>query len=66
MSDGRSRNATDGMGQSRAKRAQLPLLDRLVDADPAEKSDRPLSAGAAMDAVRISICNDLEELFDAL
>ncbi|MBV8168445.1 MAG: type VI secretion system baseplate subunit TssE [Alphaproteobacteria bacterium] len=52
------------MGASRAKRAQLPLLDRLIDADPTEKTDRPLSASAAMDAVRISICNDLEELLN--
>jgi type VI secretion system protein ImpF len=64
MNDGRGRNNPDGMGQSRAKRAQLPLLDRLIDADPSETSDRPLSAGAALDTVRISICNDLEELLN--
>lgn len=64
MSDSRSRNAVDAAGLTRAQRVQLPLLDRLVDADPSEQSDRPLSATAAMDVVRVSICNDLEELLN--
>lgn len=62
MSDSRSRDAA-GLTRS-ARRARLPLLDRLIDADPSEESDRPLSAAAAMDAVRRSICNDLEELLN--
>jgi type VI secretion system protein ImpF len=49
---------------ARAARPQLPLLDRLVDAEPEEISDRPLSAGAAMDRLRSSICRDLEELLN--
>jgi type VI secretion system protein ImpF len=63
VSDGRGRPAGEGAG-GRAKRAQLPLLDRLVDADPSQQSDGPMSAGAAMDVVRRSICNDLEELLN--
>jgi type VI secretion system protein ImpF len=64
MSDSRSRAAPEGAGLTRAGRAQLPLLDRLVDAEPSEQSDRPLSAAAAMDVLRASICNDLEELLN--
>ncbi|HYI06382.1 MAG TPA: type VI secretion system baseplate subunit TssE, partial [Reyranella sp.] len=55
---------TDNAGATRARRAQLPLLDRLVDADPSQRSDTPLSASAAMDTIRVSICNDLEELLN--
>jgi type VI secretion system protein ImpF len=64
MSDSHSRLGRDGSGLSRPGRAQLPLLDRLVDPDPDELSDRPLSASAAMDALRASVCNDLEELLN--
>ncbi|HEV7547890.1 MAG TPA: hypothetical protein VGO42_25260, partial [Reyranella sp.] len=64
MSDSRSRAAPESAGLTRAGRAQLPLLDRLIDADPSEPSDRPLSAAAAMDALRTSICSDLEELLN--
>ena len=64
MSDVRRHPAADGPGVTRAGRPQLPLLDRLVDADPAETSDRPLSAAATMDRLRTSICRDLEELLN--
>ena len=64
MSDSRSRAASDSMGLTRAGRAQLPLLDRLVDTEPSEASDRPISVAAAMDMLRLSICNDLEELLN--
>ena len=64
MSDSRSRPMTEGAGGTRARRAQLPLLDRLVDADPSQRSDSPLSASAAMDTIRVSVCNDLEELLN--
>jgi len=64
MSDSRSRTAPEGTGLTRAGRAQLPLLDRLIDTEPSEPSDRPLSAAAAMDALRASICSDLEELLN--
>jgi type VI secretion system protein ImpF len=64
MNENRSRSAPEGTGLTRAGRAQLPLLDRLIDADPSEPSDRPLSSAAAMDALRASICSDLEELLN--
>jgi type VI secretion system protein ImpF len=60
MSDGRTRPGADAA----IRRAQLPLLDRLVDADPAETADRPLSYSAAMTALRTSVCADLEELLN--
>jgi type VI secretion system protein ImpF len=52
------------MGLTRGGRAQLPLLDRLVDSEPAEPADRPMSVAATMDVLRVSICNDLEELLN--
>ena len=61
MNENRSRIALEGTGLTRAGRAQLPLLDRLIDSEPTEPSDRPLSVTAAMDMLRLSICNDLEE-----
>lgn len=45
-------------------RVQLPLLDRLVDAEPDIAVDRPLSAASAMAALRASIRNDLEALLN--
>lgn len=63
MSDGRGRSA-DTQAATRSRRAQLPLLDRLIDADPSQQTDAPLSVSAAMDVVRTSICNDLEELLN--
>lgn len=64
MNDSRKRTGSEGTGLTRAGRAQLPLLDRLIDAEPSEQSDRPLSASAAMDVLRASLCNDLEELLN--
>jgi type VI secretion system protein ImpF len=64
MSDGRTRTADEPARRGTARRAQLPLLDRLVDADPSEPADRALSSAAAMKALRASVCNDLEELLN--
>jgi type VI secretion system protein ImpF len=64
MSDSRSRTGSESAGRASARRAQLPLLDRLVDADPGEPADRPTSFAAAMKALRASVCNDLEELLN--
>ncbi|MGH8431367.1 MAG: type VI secretion system baseplate subunit TssE [Solimonas sp.] len=64
MNDGRSRSAAEGAGLGRIGRPQLPLFDRLVDAEPDEQSDRPITVAAAMDALRASICRDLEELLN--
>jgi type VI secretion system protein ImpF len=65
MSDGRNPSGTDPAGRSAARRAQLPLLDRLMDADPSESADRPVSSAAAMQVLRTSVRNDLEELLNA-
>ena len=64
MSNSGNRSTPDSLGVARARRAQLPLLDRLVDSDPSQQADSPLSSSAAMDVVRLSICNDLEELLN--
>lgn len=64
MSDVRRHLPADVAGATRAGRPQLPLLDRLVDAEPDETSDRPLSAAAAMDRLRTSVCRDIEELLN--
>jgi len=64
MSDGRSRGTEKGAGFGQIGRPQLPLLERLMDAEPDEQSDRPLTAAAAMDALRASICRDLEVLLN--
>lgn len=46
-------------------RAQLPLLDRLCDADPGSAADPPMSAADAMAALRSSVRQDLETLLNA-
>jgi len=63
VSENRRREA-DTLAGTSSRRAQLPLLDRLIDADPSQQIDTPLSASAAMDVVRVSICRDLEELLN--
>jgi type VI secretion system protein ImpF len=64
MTDRGDRRGPEGGALTRPGRAQLPLLDRLIDADPAESADRPVTASAAMRALRASVCNDLEELLN--
>lgn len=63
MSDTRGRIA-ETQSAARSRRAQLPLLDRLIDADPSQEADPPMSASAATEVVRNSICADLEELLN--
>ena len=50
---------------NRTGRAQLPLLDRLIDTAPEETSDPPVSGTEAMEALRASIRNDLEALLNS-
>ncbi len=64
MSDVRRTLGFEAKGPARARRAQLPLLDRLIDAEPAEQTDRALSTSAVMDVLRASVCNDIEELLN--
>ena len=46
-------------------RAQLPLLDRLIDEAPERAQDAPLSPGEATSALRASVRRDLEALLNA-
>jgi len=48
-----------------APRAQLPLLDRLIDDAPESAADPPLSAAEALAALRRSVQRDLEALLNA-
>jgi type VI secretion system protein ImpF len=52
-------------GRTDVHRAQLPLLDRLIDDAPDTPTDRPVSAGEAMAALRASVRRDLEGLLNA-
>jgi type VI secretion system protein ImpF len=54
----------DGTGRGQLRRAQLSLLDRLIDADPSESVDKPLTSGAALQKLCESVCKDLEELLN--
>lgn len=51
--------------RNEALRAQLPLLDRLIDDAPNETIDPPLGAGEALIALRRSVQRDLEALLNA-
>jgi type VI secretion system protein ImpF len=46
-------------------RAQLPLLDRLIDEAPEQTRDPPLSAAEAMAVLRRAVRRDLEALLNA-
>jgi type VI secretion system protein ImpF len=48
-----------------AQRAQLPLLDRLIDDAPDVERDPPLSAADAIAALRRSVRRDIEALLNA-
>jgi type VI secretion system protein ImpF len=49
----------------RAQRAQLPLLDRLIDDAPDEHRDRPLQTAEAVALLRRSVRRDIEALLNA-
>jgi type VI secretion system protein ImpF len=57
------RNPRDGMQV--AQRAQLPLLDRLIDDAPDVARDPPLAAAAAVAMLRRSVRRDIEALLNA-
>jgi type VI secretion system protein ImpF len=48
-----------------AQRAQLPLLDRLIDDLPDEQRDPPMSIAEAVSALRRSVRRDIEALLNA-
>src|SRR5687768_371809 len=54
------------MSDTRASpRIRLPLLDRLLDADPDSPRDPPLSQSLAVDLLRTAVRRDLEALLNA-
>jgi type VI secretion system protein ImpF len=60
---GQSNRRDSGRGES--YRAQLPLLDRLIDDAPDNERDPPLSATEAMGVLRRGVRRDLEALLNA-
>ncbi len=46
-------------------RVQLPLLDRLIDDNPFETLDKPMSSAEALEALRGSVRRDLAALLNA-
>jgi len=56
------RNPRDAM---QVQRAQLPLLDRLIDDAPDVAHDPPLAAAAAVAMLRRSVRRDIEALLNA-
>jgi type VI secretion system protein ImpF len=60
-------NRTGGPAGARKTglRAQLPLLDRLLDADPGAREPPPPSAAEALDMLHASVQRDLEALLNA-
>jgi type VI secretion system protein ImpF len=58
-----SRTGRDRGGE--AQRAQLPLLDRLIDDAPDLERDPPLSAAEAVGVLRRSVRRDIEALLNA-
>lgn len=67
MSDTRFRPAgpRDGTGPRVPLRAQLPLLDRLIDEAPEQARDNALSAHEALEMLRRSVRRDIETLLNA-
>jgi type VI secretion system protein ImpF len=54
------------MGETRsASRIRLPLLDRLLDADPEAPADPPLTQGMAIEMLRAAVRRDIEALLNA-
>jgi type VI secretion system protein ImpF len=53
------------MSRRPSPRAQLPLLDRLIDDSPGDAQDPPMSSSEALEALRLSVRRDLEALLNA-
>lgn len=65
LDTGRGEAGRGEAGRRAGPRAQLPLLDRLVDDAPDDARDPPMSTGEAMEALRGSVRRDLEALLNA-
>ncbi|MFH5926823.1 type VI secretion system baseplate subunit TssE [Roseomonas xinghualingensis] len=59
-----SPEALDGTWRGARDRAQLPLLDRLIDGDPDRPQDPPMSVATALAILRTSVRADLEALLN--
>jgi len=64
MSHADDHDALDGTWRGARGRAQLPLLDRLIDAEPDRADDPPMSVAAALATLRASVRADLEALLN--
>jgi type VI secretion system protein ImpF len=64
-SRGRAVPSRDGAAQRLPLRAQLPLLDRLIDEAPEQPHDAPISPGEAMSILRRSVRSDIEALLNS-
>ncbi len=51
-------------GHTEAPRASLPLLDRLLDLEPEQSKDKPMSSARALAALRRGVQRDLEALLN--
>jgi type VI secretion system protein ImpF len=56
---------SDARGGGGQPRVRLPLLDRLIDADPDAPRDPPLTSAYALDILRAAVRRDLEALLNA-
>jgi type VI secretion system protein ImpF len=54
-----------GGGRDRSPRAQLPLLDRLLDADPDTREDPAPTPAQALERLHAAVLRDLEALLNA-
>ena len=57
--------ARDAVVQRLPLRAQLPLLDRLIDEAPEKAHDLPITASEAMSILRRSVHRDIETLLNS-
>lgn len=62
---GRDGSGGRDMARKPQPRALLPLLDRLIDDNPSELQDAPMSTSEALEALRRSVRRDLEALLNA-
>lgn len=63
--DPTGREGNRDLSRKPAPRAQLPLLDRLIDDNPDDPQDPPMSSAEALEALRRSVRRDLEALLNA-
>lgn len=54
-----------GRGEAPVLRVRLPLLDRLLDADPGAPADPPMTPAYALETLRHAVRRDLEALLNA-